>query len=88
MAGELIRATVVGFSRESCRKCHGTGRAGYDTRYKDKSHVFPCDCVEFFEMSAVQKSIEEANKHGESKRGDEGSGVEQTPVPVESPASN
>jgi hypothetical protein len=79
MAGELIRATVVGFSRETCRKCHGTGRAGYDARYKDRSHVLPCPCVEFFEMSAVQKSVEEV-KDGKGKRGDEGAGVEEAPV--------
>lgn len=77
MAGELIRATVVGFSRESCRKCHGTGRAGYDTRYKDKSHVFPCDCIEFFSLEAVQNSLAEAKRDEKSNNSSDGENVSE-----------
>lgn len=72
MAGELIQATVLGFSRKNCKKCHGLGRLGYDTKYKDNSHVIPCTCVEFFELVAVQRSIEaeKAKANGEAQRRD------------------
>ena len=52
----LIAATVIGFSRNNCKKCNGTGRAGYDVKYRDNAHVIPCSCLEFMDLEAVRKS--------------------------------
>jgi hypothetical protein len=59
---QQIKATVIGFSREDCKICFGRGRLGFDARYKDKVHIIPCKCVEFFDLETVQKSHDEAKQ--------------------------
>jgi hypothetical protein len=62
-----IKATVIGFSRPDCKICFGRGRLGFDARYKDKSHIIPCKCIEYFDLETVQKSWEEARQEAQKR---------------------
>jgi hypothetical protein len=66
-ATKQIKATVIGFSREDCKICFGRGRLGFDARFKDKTHIIACRCVEFFDLETVQKSWEEARQENERR---------------------
>jgi hypothetical protein len=51
-----IAARVIGFARPDCKFCFGRGRIGWDAKYKDKAHVIPCRCCEWFDLEVIQES--------------------------------
>lgn len=63
-----VKATIIGFSRDDCKKCHGRGRLGFDRKFSDLVHVIPCSCVEFMDLETVQKSWEAEHKSSMAPR--------------------